>query len=260
MADDAFEIWAPARLARLPSELHVEVRRFPRRRVEAYWDGWPGSSSPRSAMHDIAEFLKEHEPFSGARGRRARAAGRARGGGVLHRPGRRSSNRGRAPGPVRVIRRGAVELVDHGRVLDLLGEGELFGHPSMVSRPADGVRGPRARGLALLLARRRGRASAPDPSRGLRYLARSLLARPKPGPVVAADVSGFDLAQQPVRALIRGSRSSANPTSLRDAAERMANRRELGAGSGSTIDELGIVTDQDLRSPGRRRGPSVDTP
>jgi hypothetical protein len=39
VADDEFEIWAPARIARLPSELHVEVRRFPRRRVEAYWDG-----------------------------------------------------------------------------------------------------------------------------------------------------------------------------------------------------------------------------
>jgi hypothetical protein len=39
VADDDFEIWAPARIARLPSELHVEVRRFPRRRVEAYWDG-----------------------------------------------------------------------------------------------------------------------------------------------------------------------------------------------------------------------------
>ena len=34
---------------------------------------------------------------------------------------------------MRVLRSGAVELLDRGRVLDLLGEGELFGHPSMLS-------------------------------------------------------------------------------------------------------------------------------
>jgi hypothetical protein len=33
-----FEVLVPASLARLPDELHVEVRRFPRR-VEAYWNG-----------------------------------------------------------------------------------------------------------------------------------------------------------------------------------------------------------------------------
>ncbi len=39
VADHDFEIWAPAKIARLPSELHVDMRRFPRRRIEAYWDG-----------------------------------------------------------------------------------------------------------------------------------------------------------------------------------------------------------------------------
>jgi hypothetical protein len=38
VAAEDFEVWAPL-LMRLPSELHVEVHRFPRRRVEAYWDG-----------------------------------------------------------------------------------------------------------------------------------------------------------------------------------------------------------------------------
>jgi hypothetical protein len=33
------EVFMPAGLPRLPDELHVELRRFPRRRVEAYWDG-----------------------------------------------------------------------------------------------------------------------------------------------------------------------------------------------------------------------------
>lgn len=33
-----FEVYLPAGLARLPDELHVDVRRFPRR-VAAYWNG-----------------------------------------------------------------------------------------------------------------------------------------------------------------------------------------------------------------------------
>lgn len=33
-----FELLVPAGLARLPDELHLELRRFPRR-VEAYWNG-----------------------------------------------------------------------------------------------------------------------------------------------------------------------------------------------------------------------------
>jgi hypothetical protein len=39
VVDEPIEVFGPAGLARLPAELHVEVRRFPRRHVEAYWDG-----------------------------------------------------------------------------------------------------------------------------------------------------------------------------------------------------------------------------
>src|SRR5271166_2668043 len=34
---------------------------------------------------------------------------------------------------LRVIRSGAVEIIHDGRVLDLIGEGEMFGHASMLS-------------------------------------------------------------------------------------------------------------------------------
>jgi hypothetical protein len=37
-SDAGFELFLPAGLSRRPEELHVEVRRFPRR-VEAYWNG-----------------------------------------------------------------------------------------------------------------------------------------------------------------------------------------------------------------------------
>ena len=35
---DRFELYVPARLESLPDELHVELRRFPRR-LESYWNG-----------------------------------------------------------------------------------------------------------------------------------------------------------------------------------------------------------------------------
>ena len=37
-AHEGFELHMPAGLARLPDELHIEARRYPRR-LEAYWDG-----------------------------------------------------------------------------------------------------------------------------------------------------------------------------------------------------------------------------
>jgi CBS domain-containing protein len=211
-------------------------------------------------MHDIAEFLKDHDPFSGLDAAALdQLAERVKveffaAGTTIFRQGEGPQEE------VRVIRKGAIELVDHGRVLDLLGEGELFGHPSMVSGLPTGFEA-RAHEDSLCYA-----VAAEDvlplltrPA-GLRYLARSLLERPKPGPVVAADVSGFDLAQQPVRALIRDQPLICEPdVSLRDAAGRMAD-----AGAGSVLVRLedgqfGIVTDQDLRRV-VAGGVSVDAP
>ena len=100
-------------------------------------------------MQDIAEFLKDHEPFSELdRAELDRLAERAEveffaEGTTIFKQGERPQDR------VHVIRRGAVELVDCAT------------SPARFSR---------------------GRST---------------------GPVVAADVSGFDLAQQPCRALIR---------------------------------------------------------
>jgi hypothetical protein len=36
--NERFELYVPSTLRRMPDELHVELRRFPRR-VEAYWNG-----------------------------------------------------------------------------------------------------------------------------------------------------------------------------------------------------------------------------
>ena len=96
---------------------------------------------------------------------------------------------------------------------------------------------------------------------GLRFLARSLLDRPRPGTVLAADVSGFDLAQQPVTRLIRKQPIICEPdVSLRQAAAEMA---QTGASSVLVrlgAEQFGIVTDRDLRSRVVAKGVSVDAP
>ncbi len=38
-AANGLEVHVPTTLRELPDELHVELKRFPRRRVEAYWNG-----------------------------------------------------------------------------------------------------------------------------------------------------------------------------------------------------------------------------
>ena len=52
----------------------------------------------------------------------------------VHRAGATVFSQGAEPvGHLRIVRSGAVELVLDGRVLDLLGPGELFGQASMLS-------------------------------------------------------------------------------------------------------------------------------
>ncbi len=36
---DEVDVFLPAQLKQLPEELHLDLHRFPRRHVEAYWDG-----------------------------------------------------------------------------------------------------------------------------------------------------------------------------------------------------------------------------
>jgi CBS domain-containing protein len=199
-------------------------------------------------MHDIAEFLGGRDPFSGLDERDLeRLAARTE---VEFFPvGTSIVPQGEMPqGRIRVIRRGAVELVDHGRVVDLLGEGEMFGHPSVLSGlptrfeararedtltyslPAEDV-------IPLL-----GRPSS------LRYLTRSFLARLK-GEEAAIAAPSAEVARQPATALIRRPPVICKPeTTLREAARLM----DANDASSVLVDlddgSFGIVTDSDLRS------------
>ncbi len=212
-------------------------------------------------MHDVAEFLKAHEPFCGLdEAELDRLAERAKvefltAGTVIFKRDQPP------PDEIRVIRRGAVELVERGRVLDLLEEGDAFGQAWMFSGLPTGWEA-RAREDTLCYA-----LAADDvvpllsgPA-GLRFVARSLLMLPRPGEAEDSHVNGIDSAQLPAEALITERPVICEPSeSLREAARRMV---ETGASSVMVRledGEFGILTDHDLRSRVVAQGLSLDSP
>jgi CBS domain-containing protein len=213
-------------------------------------------------MPDIAEFLRTHDPFSGldeeTLGRLAEQVKveEFEAGATIFKQGEQSQGR------VLVVRRGAIELVDGSRVLDVLGEGELIGHPSMLSGLPSGFEAraqedSRCYSMAAsdvipLLARRSSRSD----------LTGSLLQRPEPGGAVAeADVSSAEMTQQPARALIRRDPvTCAADRPLREVARVMSDEKVNSMIVRAENGELGIVTDGDLRDRVVAEGVSVDTP
>ena len=113
-----------------------------------------------AAAPEVTRFLREYPPFDALEAgevERVAAAAEVE----FHRAGTTIFSQGAEPVEhLRVVRSGAVEIVFDGRVLDLLGEGELFGQASMLSGIADRLRGPGRRGHGLLPDRGRGRAGA----------------------------------------------------------------------------------------------------
>jgi CBS domain-containing protein len=155
------------------------------------------------------------------------------------------------PEPVehlRVVRSGSVEIVHHGRMLDLLGEGELFGHASMLSGLPPGFEARAAEDtVCYRIAADIARDLLGAPA-GLRFVARSLLDTSSD----LADADREDLrdsAHRPVGALIRTAPIACSPqTPIREAAQRMT-----AGGATCVVVELGdcsfgIMTDRDLRT------------
>ena len=208
-------------------------------------------------MEDIAEFLGSRPPFDAVGPEDlARVAAVTETEAVPR--GKTIFPQG--AGPVEylwMVRAGSVEVINDGRVLDLLGPGELFGQASMISGlptgfetraaedtvcyriPADVVRP--------LLAR-------PDV---LQFVVRSIVSRQA---LATSDPGPSDLGQRPVAALIR------TPPVLCPASEpiRAAAQRMTAAGASAVLvragDRLGIVTDRDFRSRVVAAGLSPDGP
>jgi CBS domain-containing protein len=213
-----------------------------------------------SAPAEIARFLREHPPFDALDPALVDQVAQA----VeleLNQAGTTIFSQGAEPVEyLRVIRSGAVELVHHGRVLDLLSEGELFGQTSMLSGLPTGFE---ARAVDDTLCYRIDSQTAREllagPA-GMRFVARSLLETPADIAASAREpVRGP--ADQPVGTLLRDPAVVCRPdTSIREAALRMTAAPasavviELGDG------ELGILTDRDLRTRVVAAGLPADAP
>ena len=193
-----------------------------------------------TSVQDVAGFLGSHPPFDAVdAGELARIAAVAE---------TEVSSRGKAifaqgAGPVEhvwMVRSGSVEVIHDGRVLDLLGPGELFGHASMISGLPTGFEARAAEDTVCyripadvirpLLAR-------PDV---LRFVARSIVAREVP-------VAPAAQVQVRVATLIRTPPLLCRPDEpIREAARRMTDQ-----GASAVLvplaDSFGIVTDRDLR-------------
>ena len=198
-------------------------------------------------MHDIAEFLQRHPPFESLdEDVLKRVAGAAEiefypaGAAILESAEATSRF-------AYVVRRGSVELLVDGRLHDLLGEGEMFAFASLLQEAPLGFV---ARASEDTLVYR-----FPEPAilpvlerpAAVRFVVRSLakdvrlLARQEEPPAPSA-------AGRPVRELIRAPALLCPPdASVQDAAQQMVD-----AGATCVVvdlgEELGIVTDRDIRT------------
>jgi len=193
-------------------------------------------------MHDIAEFLGGRDPFSGLDDEaleRLAAATEVE----FFPAGAAVYAEGEAPNDlVRVVRRGAIELIEDGRAVDLVEEGELFGHPSTLSgRPT--LLGARAAEDTLTYA-------LPESE-----IAPLLPREPK----AMGTASG--VGRLPASELVARPAVFLGPeTAIRDAARAMTDGRTDAAVIRSADGMLGILTDRDLRVRVVAGGMSPDTP
>jgi CBS domain-containing protein len=208
-------------------------------------------------MQDIAGFLGSHPPFDAVRaGELARVAAVTE----LEASPAGTTIFTQGTGPVEyvwVVRSGSVEIIHDGRVLDLLGPGEMFGHASMISGLPTGFEA-RA-GEDTLCYRIPASVMRPLLARPevLRFVTRTIVDRTVPA---AARAPSVDPVQRHVAALIR------TPPLLCRADEpiREAAKRMTAEGASAVVvqagEQLGIVTDRDLRSRVVAAGISPDAP
>lgn len=210
-------------------------------------------------MHDIAEFLNRHEPFRELDEPALEAIAQRTdveffpAGKVIFDQGASAREH------VRMIRRGAVELLDGSRILDGLGEGELFGHPSMLTgQPTEFA--ARA-GEDTLCYRIEAEAIIPLLTRpsGVRYLAREIRhregLRSAGAPAVAARMATRRVATMVDRRCI-----VCEPgTPVGETARRMVDAN-VSCAVVRLAEGYGIVTDHDLRARVIAAGRSFDVP
>jgi CBS domain-containing protein len=146
-----------------------------------------------------------------------------------------------------VVRTGAVELIDEEHVLDLLSEGEAFGHTSLLSGMSPVVTVRAHEDSICYLIDREVAQGVLGTHSGLAFLSSTLRRR-----VVRAleglDPAAVDPWQTPVGTLVRRPPVMAPVvSSIREAAELMTRER-VSSLLVERANGLGILTDRDLRS------------
>lgn len=161
---------------------------------------------------------------------------------------------------VHVVRAGAIEVVSDGVVLDLIGPGEIFGHASMLSGLPPGFEARAAEDTLTFRIPTAAATRAFGQPRAMQHITRLILEdrhhlRTGPSAQVVRDQ-----LREPVALAIRSAALIITPeVSVRDAARQM-----VSAGASAFVvdlgDDLGIVTDNDLRTRVVAQGLSPDTP
>jgi CBS domain-containing protein len=208
-------------------------------------------------LGEITGFLRRHPPFLSLADESLEAlAGEAeieyfpRGVEILAQEGPPSEH-------LFVVRRGAVELLDEGQVVDVLEEGEAFGHPSLLSglSPAFTVRA-REDSLCYLFPAEATLAALADPA-GVRFLAATLEGRLERGIARAHRATPWGTSH--VGELARRPIVCPGETPIREIATRMTEADETCVVV--PLDEgYGVVGDRDLRERVATGEVSVDAP
>ena len=209
-------------------------------------------------MPDIAGFLGSHPPFDAVEADDLARVAAVTETEVIPR-GKTIFSQG--AGPVEylwVVRSGSVEIIHDGRVLDLLGPGELFGHASMISGLPTGFEARAAEDTVCY--RIPADVMRPLLARAdvLRFVARSIVDRDVVGTAPADPRS--DPVQSRVATLIR------TPPLVCQGSEpiREAAKRMTAEGASAVLvphgGTFGIVTDRDLRSRVIAAGLSPEAP
>ena len=209
---------------------------------------------------DAARFLRAHPPFSSLPESAVERVARAAELEVVPAGSTIFSEGERPVQYLRVVRRGAVEIVSDGRVLDLLGEGELFGQASMLSGFPPGFEARAAEETACYrIPAEVAEAFLAAPA-GLRFVARSLL-EPTTDLHLVARQPTRNLADEPVGTLLQNRAVICAPeTSIQHAAQQMTDAHATCVVIELGDDTVGIVSDRDLRAKVVAGGMPPETP
>lgn len=217
-------------------------------------------SAPVDPAGDALRFLRSYPPFSDLPEQEvARVAAAAE----FERSAAGTTIFSQGEQPVqflRVVRSGAVEIVSDGRVLDLLGVGEMFGHASMLTGFPPGFEARAAEATICYRIPADVAHTLLAVPEGLRFVARSLLEPPTDLHQIARQPAS-NVADQPVATLLRGPPVIRSPdTSIREAAEAMNDAQATAVVVDLGSRGYGIVTDRDLRTKVIAAGLTGDVP